>query len=79
MTTMESIPYQELEIGATADYEKSLTEEDLVLFAATSGDVNPVHLDEAYAADTLFKQNRPRYVVGGTNLRRPGDGDAWSR
>ncbi|MES9902439.1 MAG: MaoC/PaaZ C-terminal domain-containing protein [Sedimenticola sp.] len=55
MTTMESIPYQELEIGATADYEKSLTEEDLVLFAATSGDVNPVHLDEAYAADTLFK------------------------
>ncbi|MEJ1381018.1 MAG: MaoC/PaaZ C-terminal domain-containing protein [Candidatus Sedimenticola sp. (ex Thyasira tokunagai)] len=55
MTIMESIPYQELEIGATATYEKSLTEEDLVLFATTSGDVNPVHLDEAYAADSMFK------------------------
>lgn len=52
---MESIPYQALEIGATATYEKQLTEDDLVLFAATSGDVNPVHLDEAYAAGTQFK------------------------
>ena len=55
MPTMKSTPYDQLEIGATASYSKQLTEQDLVLFAHTSGDVNPVHLDEAYARETPFK------------------------
>lgn len=55
MTMMENIPYSELEVGATARFSKSLTEEDLVLFARISGDVNPVHLDEVFARDTPFK------------------------
>ncbi|WP_321528061.1 MaoC/PaaZ C-terminal domain-containing protein [Sedimenticola selenatireducens] len=55
MSTMENIPYSELEIGTAASFSKSLTEDDLVLFARISGDVNPVHLDEAFARDTPFK------------------------
>merc|ERR1712000_181996 len=31
------------------------TEQDLILFAAVSGDHNPLHLDAAYAATTQFK------------------------
>ena len=33
-----------------------MIEADIVAFAAISGDTNPVHLDAAYAATTIFKQ-----------------------
>jgi len=56
VTTLTNFTFDEIEIGQTATYSKTLTEEDIALFAATSGDVNPVHLDEAFAADSLFKQ-----------------------
>ncbi|WP_428608956.1 MaoC/PaaZ C-terminal domain-containing protein [Sedimenticola sp.] len=55
MATMENIPYSELQLGTSARFSKRLTEEDLVLFAKISGDVNPVHLDEAFARETPFK------------------------
>ncbi len=55
MTFMENIPYDELEVGTQASFSKTLTQDDLVLFAKISGDVNPVHLDEAFAQETLFK------------------------
>jgi 3-hydroxybutyryl-CoA dehydratase len=56
METLENIVYEELQVGDTASYTRSLTEEELVLFAAVSGDVNPVHLDPAYAANSMFKE-----------------------
>jgi len=55
LKTIKSISYDELEIGQTATFSKTLTEEDLVLFARTSGDVNPVHLNEEFAKGTPFK------------------------
>ena len=56
MKYIENITYDELNIGDQASTERTLTEKDLVLFAAVSGDVNPVHLDADYAAKTPFKQ-----------------------
>lgn len=56
METLENIVYDELQVGDTASYTRSLTEEELVLFAAVSGDVNPVHLDPAFAANSMFKE-----------------------
>ena len=41
-------------VGQRANYSKTLTERDVILFAACSGDVNPVHLDKTYAATTPF-------------------------
>ncbi len=55
MATLKSIPYEALQIGDRASYSKTLTERDVLLFAHTSGDVNPVHLDEEYARNTPFK------------------------
>lgn len=46
--------YDEITVGQTAEYAKQVSAEDIQLFAAVSGDVNPVHLDEAYAATTPF-------------------------
>ncbi len=56
MEYIENITFDELNIGDKASSERTLTEKDLVLFAAVSGDVNPVHLDADYAAKTPFKQ-----------------------
>ena len=41
-------------LGASASLDKTVTEADVVAFAAVSLDANPVHLDEAYAATTRF-------------------------
>ncbi|MFD2228716.1 MaoC/PaaZ C-terminal domain-containing protein [Alkalimarinus sediminis] len=56
MEALENITYDELNIGDSATYTRTLTEEELVLFAAVSGDVNPVHLDKDYASKSLFKE-----------------------
>ena len=70
-------------IGDTASMTKTFTDEDVRSFAAISGDSNPVHLDDAYAAQTQFKK---RIVHGmltaglisailGTKL--PGEGSIY--
>jgi len=41
-------------LGARAKRTRTITEHDIVSFAEVSGDHNPLHLDEAYAAQTLF-------------------------
>lgn len=54
MNLLENYPIDEIAVGQTATYSKTLTERDVILFAACSGDVNPVHLDKTYAATTPF-------------------------
>src|SRR5690606_11384002 len=44
------------EIGASASRTKTFTEQDVQAFADLSGDHNPVHTDDAYAANTPFGQ-----------------------
>lgn len=46
---------EELKTGQSASYERTVTEDDIVRFAEVSGDDNPVHLDEEFAASTMFK------------------------
>lgn len=48
-------PYEELEVGMSASYAKTITDADIVLFAGISGDINPVHLNQEFAADTMFE------------------------
>jgi len=45
-----------LEIGATASRSKMFTDEDVRDFARISGDHNPIHLDDTYAAETRFER-----------------------
>jgi 3-hydroxybutyryl-CoA dehydratase len=44
----------ELEIGAAAEFSKTVTEADVVLFAGITGDFNPVHVDARAAAESRF-------------------------
>jgi 3-hydroxybutyryl-CoA dehydratase len=54
MSQLSNFTFDELSLGQKASFTKQVTEQDVVLFAAVSGDVNPVHLDEAFAAKTMF-------------------------
>lgn len=54
MNLLENYPIHELFVGQSASYSKTLTQTDIILFAACSGDVNPVHLDKEYASTTPF-------------------------
>lgn len=41
-------------VGDTAESSVRVTEETIEAYAAVSGDDNPIHLDAAYAAETMF-------------------------
>ena len=52
---MRTWKISELEVGQSASYGKTITETDVYMFAGISGDANPVHLNEEYAKDSMFK------------------------
>ena len=56
MPQISNYTYDEITIGQTATYSKLIEGRDVQLFAVVSGDVNPLHLDAAFAATTQFKE-----------------------
>ncbi len=52
---MQNITFDELQVGQSASLKRTLTKKDIELFALVSGDVNPAHLDQEYADDSLFR------------------------
>ncbi|HYG88646.1 MAG TPA: MaoC family dehydratase [Azospirillum sp.] len=71
---------EDLSVGMTAAYAKTITDADIVLYAGISGDTNPVHLNQEYASGTMF-QGRIAHgmlsasfisAVLGTKLPGPG-------
>jgi len=45
----------DLNVGDTAEFSKTISESDVYLFAGITGDLNPAHINEAYAQKTFFK------------------------
>jgi 3-hydroxybutyryl-CoA dehydratase len=56
LTTRHVYFFEDLEVGMEASFAKTVSEADIVAFAEVTGDKNPVHLDAAYAAKTIFKE-----------------------
>lgn len=46
----------QLRVGDTAQFSKTVSETDVYLFAGVSGDFNPAHINEQYASGTYFKK-----------------------
>ena len=44
----------QLRVGDTAQFSKTVSETDVYLFAGVSGDFNPAHINEQYASGTYF-------------------------
>ncbi|KVJ03899.1 MaoC family dehydratase [Enterobacter asburiae] len=47
---------EELHVGMSASYSQTITDSDIKNFAALSGDRNPVHMDDEYAASSRYKK-----------------------
>ncbi len=50
-----TICIEDIEMGMTRHLRKVVTDRDIEMFAEVSTDRNPVHLDDAYAQDTIFE------------------------
>src|SRR6266446_5291716 len=67
-------------IGSKASLSRTITEDDILLFALVSGDHNPIHLDAEYAERSLFgKRIAHGFLIGslisavlGNDLPGPG-------
>ena len=55
MNELGGYEFADLRVGMCATFAKTVTEADIVLFAAVSGDNNAIHINEEFAAGTIFK------------------------
>jgi 3-hydroxybutyryl-CoA dehydratase len=49
-----SVYFEDLAVGRTAEFTKTVTETDIVLFAGITGDFNPAHVDQVSAERSRF-------------------------
>ncbi|MBV9249622.1 MAG: MaoC family dehydratase [Acetobacteraceae bacterium] len=72
--------FEDLQVGQTASLGKTITEADILMFAAVSMDTNPVHLDAEAAKNSIFKERIAHGMLSaglisallGTRLPGPG-------
>jgi phosphate acetyltransferase/phosphate butyryltransferase len=80
MDMIENRTFDEIKVGDTASLVRTLSKEDIELFAVMSGDVNPAHVDEEYARSDMFHKIIAHGMWGaslistllGTKLPGPG-------
>ncbi len=80
MNELHGYYLEDLEVGMSASYAKTITDADVILFAGISGDDNPVHINEEFASQTMFKGRIVHGIfsagliscVAGTRLPGPG-------
>src|SRR5215218_2308823 len=76
----DEIFFEDLRLGQKASFGKTITESDIVLFAAVTGDTNPMHLNAEYAKTTIFGERIAHGMLAaglitkvlGTQLPGPG-------
>lgn len=80
MDSLKGYTIDELEIGQSASFTKTVTEADCYNYAGVSGDFNPAHINKAYAEKTFFKSRIAHGMLSagfisavlGTKLPGPG-------
>ncbi len=55
MNELNGYDFEDLQVGMSATFAKTITEADIILFAAASGDHNAVHINDEFAQTTPFK------------------------
>lgn len=80
MDSLHGYYLEDLEVGMSASFAKTVSESDVYAFAGISGDFNPMHVNEEYAKQTPFKTRIVHGMfsaalvstVAGTKLPGPG-------
>ncbi len=76
----ETKPFEAFALGDRASFSKTITEADVLLFSAVSGDNYPLHVDESYARAGRFGRRVAHGLLtasllsttNGLLLQRPG-------
>lgn len=82
-SVVHSIAYDDLSVGQIASRPHKVSETDLLMFAAVSGDNNPVHLDSEFAANSRFKERIAHGMLTGALISAaiactmPGPGSVY--
>lgn len=77
--------FDALAVGDTDRFSKTVTDADIYLFAGVTGDLNPAHIDEAYAQGTFFKTRIAHgmlsagFISAVIGTRLPGPGTVYMR
>ncbi len=80
LSDVQTLYFEDLSVGLRETYAKLVTSEDIVAFAEISGDRNPIHLSDEFAAKTPFGSRIAHGIftaslisaVIGTRLPGPG-------
>jgi len=77
--------FDQLNVGDTDRFSKTVTDADIYLFAGVTGDLNPAHIDEDYARRTFFKTRIAHgmlsagFISAVIGTRLPGPGTVYMR
>ncbi|MFT5507088.1 MAG: 3-hydroxybutyryl-CoA dehydratase [Hyphomicrobiaceae bacterium] len=80
LEAVAGLSFEDIELGMHASLENTVAESDIQSFAEITGDHNPVHLDEVYAAKSQFKGRISHgmltagYISAVFGMRLPGPG-----
>jgi phosphotransacetylase/acyl dehydratase len=80
---IENRTFDEIEIGEAASLSRTVTRDDIELFAVVSGDANPAHLDPAFAKSDNFHRVIAHGMFGGSlisaalGMKMPGPGTVY--
>jgi 3-oxoacyl-[acyl-carrier protein] reductase len=56
ITEIQDRHFESFQVGETASFVVEITRDDVTSFANLTGDHNPLHMDQAYAATTDYKK-----------------------
>ena len=76
---------EQIRVGDAAEFSKTVTETDVYLYAGITGDLNPAHLNEAYAKGTFFKSRIAHgmltagFISSILGMQLPGPGTIYMR
>jgi 3-hydroxybutyryl-CoA dehydratase len=85
MNALNGHDFEDLKVGMTATFAKTITEADIVLFAGASGDNNAMHINEEFAATTPFKGRIAHGMLSASVIsaaianRLPGPGTVYMK
>lgn len=74
---------EDLEVGQSAMFGRTVTDADIAAFAGVSGDTNPIHLHDGFARTTRFGQRIAHGMLSGSFIstvigtKLPGPGAVY--